>query len=1198
MIIDTTFSDEFDSWYNSFGQSEKGRMLLDIEGISRRCLDVGGMSHAYFTEVFTDVTVDSNANAGEDISPNNYGAEIVKGVQKVEGYYLLYRYAIRRFGEARANEMLSSIVKGDVYFHDASGVGIQEVYSYFGDTTVLIDIDGNRKLIPLRCLYDMYNRSAKPGIGCEYIDLDDYLVDSVSTSVRRGKTSCYEALDVDFATKIHKINIWNGTSWIPVRRVLRHKRHNNLLCITTKDGRLTVVTEDHPVILENDVTKRASDIIVGDRLKIPEQNEIPYDPTIKVSTDIAYLLGMVTGDGHVQTDTKLSKSILNYFNGYGKSYGKTVPYDIIAWEKDSIAAYIAGLYDAEGSNMHNGDMLMFRVANMGLAVQFAELLKIIGVEYVSVHGREQRRSINGYKSSSNILYNVSFYPTQDTMEMLGKYSVKIGGIKYRKKDITHRIPTDNSVKRIVKLESKLDVFDYVYDITVDGEVFYSQGLIQHNCTSVSTTPIMLEGRPYGPLHSLPPKRADSFMAQCIEYLMDLSQQFAGAVALGDLVVNYAWYAKKEGLNDSAIVNDFQKFVHVTNNTFRVSGQCVDEDTEVLTPDGFKRYNELNMGDPIYVWNEGTLDIQTVNKVNVYDYDGPMHAYSGRDLTQIVTPNHLVLHRKNNSDEFLLTPSHDLIGMKTPLTIPIATLKYEADDYPISDNDIKLAAIILTDGSIYFGKRGSGRITITKSSERDGHDVIKKALGNIDYGIYIKKSGFIGGNDTLNYFFPFSAMPSALQEMRTRDTLPDWIYKLSRRQARLFIDTWAMFDGHVARDEYGRMKLQCDSYSIADEIQHVCVLAGYGSRVTNRRIGSNNKDTIYVVVYVRSVKSLKDKSVINYKGIVWCPTTDAGVVIFRRDGKVFISGNSPFSNISIFDMPNLKKLFEYHRYPDGSEVDYDYVMHIQKIFSEWFSKGDPVSKLPYRFPIVTMNICCDENKDVMDPEFLDFVAKANLENGCFNIYINEGNKIASCCRLVNNLERMNFRSDTFGNGGMNIGSTRVVTLNIPRLALKAKGDREKFFKGLDDALALARDLLMTHREDIIERRIGAEFLKFFNPLKWLDVRRYFSTFGIIGIYEMNKLMGMDIRSEEGEMFTLEVLRCIEEFAVKTSKETGHSFNVEEIPGESVAGKLCQKDKVIFGEDNVPFELYSNQYIPVIEDVPLPERITTTGSSWKF
>lgn len=523
MRIDTTFNDEFDNWYNTFGQNEKGRVLLDIEGISRRCLDVGGMSHAYFTEKFADVTIDSNANAGEDISPNNYGAEIVKGIQKVEGYYLLYRYAIRRFGEARANEMLSSIVKGDVYFHDASGVGIQEVY----------------------------------------------------------------------------------------------------------------------------------------------------------------------------------------------------------------------------------------------------------------------------------------------------------------------------------------------------------------CTSVSTTPIMLEGRPYGPLYSIPPKRADSFMAQCIEYLMDLSQQFAGAVALGDLIVNYAWYARREGLDDKAIVNDFQKFVHVTNNTFRVAGQ------------------------------------------------------------------------------------------------------------------------------------------------------------------------------------------------------------------------------------------------------------------------------------------------------------------------------SPFSNISVFDMPNLRKLFEYHRYPDGSEVDYDYVMHIQKIFSEWFSKGDPVSKLPYRFPIVTMNICCDENKDVMDPEFLDFVAKVNLENGCFNIYINEGNKIASCCRLVNNLERMTFRADTFGNGGMNIGSTRVVTLNLPRLAIKAKGDREKLFRGLDEALVLARDLLITHREDIIERRINAEFLKFFSPLKWLDVRRYFSTFGIIGIYEMNKLMGMDVRSEEGEAFTLEVLRYIEDFAIRTSKDTGYSFNVEEIPGESVAGKLCQKDKVIFGEEHVPFKLYSNQYIPVIENVPLPERITTTG-----
>jgi ribonucleoside-triphosphate reductase len=73
----------------------------------------------------------------------------------------------------------------------------------------------------------------------------------------------------------------------------------------------------------------------------------------------------------------------------------------------------------------------------------------------------------------------------------------------------------------------------------------------------------------------------------------------------------------------------------------------------------------------------------------------------------------------------------------------------------------------------------------------------------------------------------------------------------------------------------------------------------------------------------------------------------------------------------------------------------------------------------------------------------------------------------------------------------------------------------------------------------------------------------------------------------------MLKYIEDFAIKSSNELGFSLNVEEIPGEQVAPKLCQKDKLLFGKDKVPFELYSNQYVPLIEQASIPERIITTG-----
>lgn len=110
----------------------------------------------------------------------------------------------------------------------------------------------------------------------------------------------------------------------------------------------------------------------------------------------------------------------------------------------------------------------------------------------------------------------------------------------------------------------------------DGDVYFhdSSGpqIQMPYCWAFSTTVLILEGRPYGQLHSVPPKRADSFVAQVIETTMDLSQEFAGAISPADLIVNYSWFAKREKLSDKVILNDLQKFVHVINNQFRVGAQ--------------------------------------------------------------------------------------------------------------------------------------------------------------------------------------------------------------------------------------------------------------------------------------------------------------------------------------------------------------------------------------------------------------------------------------------------------------------------------------------------------------------------------------------------------------------------------------------------------------------------------------------------
>lgn len=314
-----------------------------------------------------------------------------------------------------------------------------------------------------------------------------------------------------------------------------------------------------------------------------------------------------------------------------------------------------------------------------------------------------------------------------------------------------------------------------------------------------------------------------------------------------------------------------------------------------------------------------------------------------------------------------------------------------------------------------------------------------------------------------------------------------------------------------------------------------------------------------------------------------------------NNKFRLAGESPFTNISIFDRGKLHTLFDDYVYPDGSTVDFEYVLAVQELFMDFFSKGDPNTGLPYRFPVVTINFEKDINNEPVDKEFAMRVAHYNREKGCFNIYCTDGTKVASCCRLVNDFERMSAKADSFGNGGLNIGSHRVVTINLPRIALKAsyQDDSENcFFDLLDARLKQAKDLLLIHREEILRRRVERGFLKFFDPKQvgWFSLDGMFSTFGINGVYEMCNYMGYDIKTESGKKFVGKVLKHIENYAVQCSKDTGHSFNVEEIPAENTGAKLAAKDSLMY---DVNCTLYSNQFIPLMADVPVMDRLETEG-----
>lgn len=735
------------------------------------------------------------------------------------------------------------------------------------------------------------------------------------------------------------------------------------------------------------------------------------------------------------------------------------------------------------------------------------------------------------------------------------------------------------------------------------------------CWAMDATKIVLEGRPFGQLKSKPPKRLASYIAALSETIHQMSSHVAGALAVSSIFYDSArllMINEGIGLDDvknnkeirKYVENCFQSFVHSVNHLSRSSVECVTEDTKVLTPQGLKGYNELNVGDDIYTWNNGKCMISKVKRVNVSDYEGEMHRYKGRDLIQEVTPNHRVLRKKyNTDDEFELIDSSKIIDFKTPITFPVSFREIQFEDFDISDDLLKLLTIILCDGHIKVNT-----IQISKSTIRNGHEEIKKCLNSlgIEYTVTNRESTFSKANfqnkseknkdkeyNVLVYSFKSKDIIGILNN--TRKILPEFFTKLSCRQSNIVIDTWKQFDGHCEKKSYNKTKLQVDNDAIAEQLLHLCVRAGKRPKITERLIGANKTPTKYVCVHQRKNKDASVKERFNYSGKVWCPTTDDGIVMFVKDGSTFVSGNSPFSNVTVFDRAKLKTILEEPNirwYFNDKDLDYviDYVVEVQKIFLDFFDKGDPSNNgLPIRFPVVTCNISKDGNRGVEDTAFLDDICNRDISK--YNIFASKGTKVASCCRVINDFDMLELasQSNSFGGVGSSIGSHRVVTINFNRIALESNS-KEQFFSILSDRIESAAKILKGHKTLI--KNFEQKGLQPFISNGWINMDRLFSTFGILGIYESVKTLKTKNIVNQDEDFTAEALTYLNKRVEDMSNKYKIIGNIEQIPAESFSHRLATADSLLF-KGQVEQKLYANQFVPLWEDASIWERMETDG-----
>lgn len=313
--------------------------------------------------------------------------------------------------------------------------------------------------------------------------------------------------------------------------------------------------------------------------------------------------------------------------------------------------------------------------------------------------------------------------------------------------------------------------------------------------------------------------------------------------------------------------------------------------------------------------------------------------------------------------------------------------------------------------------------------------------------------------------------------------------------------------------------------------------------------------------------------------------------YVRDGS-----QSAFTNTSVFDRPYFEALFGSAIFPDGSYViDYEEeIIDFQKWYMEVMAKIRHTQM--FTFPVSTISLLRRDSKFV-DEEFAKWAIKHNMEWSDSNLFIDDSvTSLSNCCRLKSDIKDLGY-FNSIGGTALKVGSVKVNTINLARLALDTNSE-EEYLEELQERIVTNLQALDCVRY-IIKRNVEKGLLPNFT-YGLVDFEHLYNTIGFIGIYETMKKFGYTRTDEFGNVYYTKEASEFGNKIFKTMRATADKFiadnhcdymiNTEQIPGESAAAKLMMKDKFFYPNSTIyDLPLYGNQFIPLGIQTTLQERV---------
>ena len=364
--------------------------------------------------------------------------------------------------------------------------------------------------------------------------------------------------------------------------------------------------------------------------------------------------------------------------------------------------------------------------------------------------------------------------------------------------------------------------------------------------------------------------------------------------------------------------------------------CYDFETEVLTKEGWKHFEDITYDDYIATLNKNNeLEYHKPSDIIKYHYEGKMYVLENRGVDIKVTPNHNLYvskgsyyngsknNEKKEYDFELCTPDKYFgkdkrfkkgciwIGEKTEkkFKVPDYTYtnlgtskkgnKYERK-YTIKGKEFEIKPFLrflgfyVAEGYTRHNKNGSN--IYIAYNPKDEEELVNKIIREIGFNCDKQK------NSGLKRFSDASLsiwLKENCGHLAENKKVPSFIKNLEPEYIKEFLTY--LFIGDGCKRETSNI-LTTTSKQLSDDVSELILKCGDSFRIYRERKRSEKTLTVFEINWLKNnyieIDNSKTKQINNFKegwedysGFVYCVTVPNNIIYVRRNGKGYWCGNS-------------------------------------------------------------------------------------------------------------------------------------------------------------------------------------------------------------------------------------------------------------------------------------------------------------------